>query len=86
MANSAGIVRSTESLHQGLGEILELKHTVEYMVKDSKPNWVFYETRNLLTVAMLILQQSFEQKQNKGAHYNLDLDKVEPKRKPATVL
>lgn len=86
MANSAGIVRSTESLHQGLGEVLELKHRVEYMVKVSKPNWVLYETRNLLTVAMLILQQSFEQKQNKGAHYNLDLDMVDRKRKPATVL
>lgn len=86
MASSAGIVRSTELLHQGLSEVLELWHTVEHLVAVSKPNWLLLETRNLLTVAMLILQQSLEQKQNKGAHYNLDLDKAEQKRKPATVL
>lgn len=76
MANTAGIVRSTELMQQGLREVQELKQQVEAMEKASKPNWMLYETRNLVTVAMLILQQSIAQKENKGAHYNVDLDKV----------
>ncbi|MCC6600352.1 MAG: L-aspartate oxidase [Crocinitomicaceae bacterium] len=77
MADLAGIVRSTESLRKGLHEIEELKTSVEHLVSIAEPNWLLFETRNLLTVAMLIFQQSLEQKQNKGTFYNIDFTKTE---------
>lgn len=79
MANSAGIVRSFASLHSGVEKINKLNSTIEQIAKNSKPNWLLYETRNIITVGMLILHHSLEQTQNKGTHYNLDLEKVEKK-------
>jgi aspartate oxidase len=85
MANSAGIVRSFASLHSGLEKINKLNSAIEQIAKNSKPNWLLYETRNIITVGMLILHHSLEQTQNKGAHYNLDLEKVE-KKEASTIL
>ncbi|HEU5292111.1 MAG TPA: L-aspartate oxidase, partial [Cyclobacteriaceae bacterium] len=69
MANSAGIVRSFAALHKGLGEISKLHYTINQMAENSKPNWLLYEIRNMITVGMLILQQALEQTQNRGTHY-----------------
>lgn len=77
MATSAGIVRSYESLHQGFENIHKLNYTTEQIAENSKPNWLLYETRNMLFVGMLILQQALEQTQNLGTHYNCDLEVVE---------
>lgn len=85
MANSAGIARSFAALHRGLQEINKLHGAVEKMTENSKPNWLLYETWNMIAVAMLILQQAIEQTQNQGTHYNLDLEQVE-KRKVFTAL
>lgn len=77
MGNSAGIVRSFAALQKGLEEINKLHDAVEQMVVDSKPNWLLYETRNMLTIGLLIFHQALAQTQNKGTHYNLDLKEVE---------
>ena len=75
MASSAGIVRSNESLQYGLENLQKLSVNLENRVNDSKPNLLLYETRNMLQVGILILQQCMAQTENRGAHYNSDLEK-----------
>ena len=86
MANSAGIVRSFSSMQKGLDELKKLHCLVEQMVEDSRPDSMLYETRNLLIVGMLILQEALEQTQNRGSHHNCDLEEMESKKRALTIL
>jgi L-aspartate oxidase len=80
MAQSAGIVRQKAEMNQGLAEIENLVQVVEGWVYTSKPNWLLYETQNLLTIGWLILQHARQQTQNSGAHFNLDLQNNKHKK------
>jgi aspartate oxidase len=61
-------------MREGLKKLKKLHCQVEEMLEFSTPNWLLYETRNLLTVGTLMLQQALDQTQNRGSHYNGDLE------------
>lgn len=70
---SAGIVRTNQGIQSGLETIVKLESELEEAEQKVQPNWVYYEVRNLLIVARLILKQALQRTENRGTHFNTDL-------------
>ncbi|HRK52629.1 MAG TPA: L-aspartate oxidase [Cyclobacteriaceae bacterium] len=76
MSEKAGIIRTNEGLMAGLDIVRELSVELELVFQEFGMSWMFCETRNLLIVATLVLQQSLNQKENRGTFYNYDNQEV----------
>jgi L-aspartate oxidase len=78
MSRYAGIVRSDKGLKHAIEQLTELERVVDSADgrKVHDPSW--YELRNLLACARLILEQSLLRKENKGGFFNknLEIDQV----------
>ena len=70
MWDNVGIVRTQESLKRAKEEVLKLKKDFK---RDSKClNIQEYEYRNMLTIAMLIIDSALARKESRGAHTRMD--------------
>jgi len=77
---SAGIIRSHKGLRLGKLELDGVNDQINAIFQNFKPTWLLYETRNLLNVAHLILEQSLQQTENKGTFYNADVERMKQPR------
>ena len=75
MSDLVGIVRSNKRLALAKQKEEEIYRSVKKMYNLSILSPQLSELRNLASVAFLIINQSIDQKENKGAFYNKDLDK-----------
>lgn len=75
MSDLVGIVRSNKRLEMAKQKEEEIYRSVKEIYNFSILSPQLSELRNLVSVAFLIITQSIEQKENKGAFYNKDLDK-----------
>lgn len=75
MSRHAGIVRSDDGLRQALQELSSLKG----LFPESEPVMVhepaWYEVRNMVTTALLVVEQSLQRKENRGGFYNKNLER-----------
>jgi L-aspartate oxidase len=73
MSRFAGIVRHTQGLEFALGELQLLDQELASLqeIFSRSPQW--YEVRNMIICAKLIVKNSLERKQNRGGFYNKDL-------------
>ncbi len=77
MSDLVSIVRSNERLKMAKRKEEEIYRAVKEMYNLSILSPQLSELRNLVSVAFLIITQSMERKENRGAFYNKDLDKNE---------
>lgn len=75
MSDLVSIVRSNSRLKMAKQKEEEIYKAVKEIYKFSILSPQLSELRNLTSVAYLIITQSLEQKENRGAFYNKDLDK-----------
>lgn len=75
MSDLVGIVRSDARLRIAKQKEEEICRAVKEVYNLSLLSPQLSELRNLVSVAFLIITQSIEQKENRGAFYNKDLDK-----------
>ena len=77
MTREAGIVRTTAGMEGALDELKVLSLTLGDATDTFvlSPSW--YELRNILTCAILILSQSLQRKENKGGFFNKNLEVTE---------
>ncbi len=75
MSDLVGIVRSDQRLRIAKQKEEEIYRAVKEVYNLSLLSPQLSELRNLVSVAYLIITQSIEQKENRGAFYNKDLDK-----------
>ncbi len=73
MSDLVGIVRSNRRLNMALQKHQEIAAAVDEIYHYSILSPQLSELRNLTTVAHLIITQSMEMTENKGAFYNKDL-------------
>lgn len=73
MSDLVAIVRSNERLEKALDHLNYLFQDTEKAYEKSKLSPQICELRNLNAVAYLIVTQSLQRKENKGAFYSLDL-------------
>lgn len=74
MSDLVGIVRSDKRLRIAKQKEEEIYRSVKELYKLSILSPQLSELRNLVSVAFLIITQSIEQKENRGAFYNKNLD------------
>jgi len=72
MTDLVAIVRSNERLEKALDHLNYLSQDTEKAYAKSKLSPQICELRNLNAIAYLIVRQSMERKENKGAFYSLD--------------
>lgn len=72
MSTYVGIVRSNQSLEEARRLIMAIYDETEKQYIGTIPTLRLCELRNLVTVALLIIQQSIKRKENKGVFYNED--------------
>lgn len=77
MSDLVGIVRSDARLNMAKIKEEEIYRAVKEIYNLSILSPQLSELRNLVSVAYLIITQSIEQKENRGAFYNKDLDNYE---------
>ena len=70
ISSSAGIIKSNEGLNKAMHQLLELKSKAIKCAEFSLSN---YEANCLLEIAILLIQDAINQKENKGVYFNLDL-------------
>ncbi|WP_165044499.1 L-aspartate oxidase [Dysgonomonas sp. ZJ709] len=75
MSDLVGIVRSNKRLKLAKQKEEEIYRAVKEIYNFSILSPQLSELRNLVSVAYLIISQSIEQKENRGAFYNKDLEK-----------
>ncbi|MDH6355243.1 L-aspartate oxidase [Dysgonomonas sp. PH5-45] len=75
MSDLVGIVRSNARLKLAKQKEEEIYRSVKEIYNFSILSPQLSELRNLVSVAFLIITQSIEQNENRGAFYNKDLDK-----------
>jgi len=73
MSDLVGIVRSNERLIRALDHLNYIYKDTEVLYKKTKLSPQIVELRNLNVIAYIIVKQSLEMKENKGAFYSLDL-------------
>src|SRR5690606_4047331 len=74
MSDLVGIVRTNVRLELAKEKEEEIYRSVKEIYKMNVLSPQLSELRNLVSVAWLIITQSMEQKENRGAFYNKDLD------------
>lgn len=74
MNKGAGIVRSNDGLSKALNKLKDLAVETEELYSTSGFLASLCELRNLVTVGMLIVEQSIKRKENKGGFFNIDLE------------
>ena len=75
MWNYVGIVRSNLRLERALRRLTLLHEEIEDFYERTRVSVPLCELRNLTSVAYLIVQFAMNRTENRGLHYNLDLDK-----------
>lgn len=73
MSDYVAIVRSDVRLKRALSRLKIHYEETEELYKTTKISPQLCELRNLITIAYLIVTQSMERQENKGAFYNVDL-------------
>ena len=73
MRQNAGIVRIDNDLIKAEKQLIEWKKDMEEKSKLYQINTAFYELLNMITIGILIVQQSIERKENKGGFVKIDL-------------
>ena len=68
MTNHAGIIRSAQSLQDGLDQITQLKK----QLPENKNEYYTLLSHNLLTVAQLIIRSALYREESRGGHYRED--------------
>ncbi|MBS3993377.1 MAG: L-aspartate oxidase [Bacteroidetes bacterium] len=74
MSNLVSIVRSNERLEKALDQLNYLYQDTEKLYAKSKMSPQLAELRNLNAIAFLIVTQSLERKENRGAFFSLDYE------------
>jgi L-aspartate oxidase len=74
MSCQAGIVRSNSGLKEARQHLSLLSGQLEELYSVSIPSLPICELRNMLGVARLVVDHSFQRKENKGTFYNKDLE------------
>lgn len=74
MSDLVSIVRTNDRLKKAKEKVQEIDRKVRNIYQTSVVSRKLQELRNLVSVAELIISQSIEQKENRGAFYNKDLD------------
>lgn len=74
MSDLVSIVRTNDRLKKAKEKVQEIDRKVRNIYQTSVVSRELQELRNLVSVAELIISQSIEQKENRGAFYNKDLD------------
>lgn len=72
MSDLVAIVRTNDRLKMALDHLNYIYQDTELLYEKSKLSPQICELRNLNAIAYLIVKQSIERKENKGAYYNLD--------------
>lgn len=73
MSRNVGIVKSCDSLHNAFLFLITTKREVDIKFEMSPLSPPMVELRNLVDVALLIVQHSLERKENRGTYFNTDL-------------
>jgi len=73
MSEKVGIIRTTEGLQQAQERIAQAEKTVAENFSKNTVNCSLLELRNMLTVTMIIVNQSLKRKENLGGFFNKDL-------------
>lgn len=73
MSDYVGIVRNNSDLLTARNKCTALEERLSLYYNPQKTNQILEETKNMLTVGKLIIQQSIDQKENAGTFYNIDL-------------
>lgn len=74
MSDLVSIVRTNDRLKKAKEKVQEIDRKVRNIYQTSVVSRELQELRNLVSIAELIISQSIEQKENRGAFYNKDLD------------
>lgn len=69
---NAGIIRNDIDLEVALSTLLALKQEIGELEKTHLLDIDFYELKNMIQVGLLIVQQSLERTQNRGAFYKIE--------------
>jgi L-aspartate oxidase len=75
MRQNAGIVRNDADLLKAREKLSSLKNEVEEKIKKYNANAELYELQNMITIGMLIVQQSIDRNENRGGFV-----KINPKK------
>jgi L-aspartate oxidase len=75
MRQNAGIVRNDADLLKAKEKLSHWKNEVEKQIKSHNVNAELYELQNMITIGILIVQQSIDRKENRGG-----LVKINPKK------
>ncbi|MEO5599371.1 MAG: L-aspartate oxidase [Cyclobacteriaceae bacterium] len=78
MSEYAGIVRTNKGLHYALQQLNAWDREIQEGEKSFILSASWYELRNMIVCAKLIVEQSLGQKQNKGGFFNKDLESDQP--------
>lgn len=73
MTSYVGIVRTYDGLNHALNALQRIKEESETLVIGNAPGYDWYELRNMIDTARLIVEQSIQRKENRGGYYNADL-------------
>ena len=73
MNRYVGIVRSNDGLEYAAEQLKSLAEAFEKEQGDATHSPAWYELRNMVTCAALIVEQSLARKENRGGFYNKDL-------------
>lgn len=74
MREKAGIVRSDKNLEEASQQLAKLYEAIELLYNKYKLNTALCELRNMVNVAHLIIEQARCRRENRGGHYNIDLN------------
>jgi L-aspartate oxidase len=66
MRQNAGIVRNDADLLKAKEKLIVWKNEVEENIKSHNVNAELYELQNMITIGILIVQQSIERDENRG--------------------
>jgi len=66
MQKNAGIVRNTNDLFRAQMQLKIWQNQVSGMEKQHRISKDFYELKNMITVGILIVEQSIQRKENRG--------------------
>jgi len=69
MQQKVGIVRNNFDLNQAQKQVATWQQELAKLESQHQPNKAFYELKNMLNVAWLIIKQSIERKENRGGFF-----------------